>query len=387
MRGEPVNIDSIGKTIEDEINNLGDRFSKGGQRFSDGAGRSLERGIDRFFHFLAELFRGFFTVLGKVIGVAFIFVGVATLFVLLAGMFGIADIIHLGFSGWDSSYSIYEMGDLIFASSEWLWLGVIGFIFTVGIPFIALAYGGLVLLFPNLRVPYLGASLMGLWFLGQAAAATTGLNTAGQFSKEETVKDVVAVADLGMDADTLILEVGADPFNISEKRAYYANNDLMMKVEDGDITVGNVSFDIRSSKTSETLIELQRKSHGESYEEASVRAESIQYSFRVDSNIVTFDPYFTYPEGQLLRGQEVDVIMRIPVGKTVFINGGMKRIIDDIDNVQNMYDPRMVNHYWQMTEEGLNCLECIEESKEAELHIEGTSEDGDVTVDINITEN
>ena len=118
-----------------------------------------------------------------------------------------------------------------------------------------------------------------------------------------------------------------------------------------------------------------------------MRAESVQYSFRMDSNIVTFDPYFTYPEEQLLRGQEVDVILRLPVGKTVFIKGGMKRIIDDIDNVQNMYDPRMVNHYWQMTEEGLNCLDCIEEQKESELHIEGTSDDGDVTVDINITEN
>jgi len=60
MRGEPVNIGSIGKSVEDELNNLGQRFSKGGQQFTSGAGTTISRGIDKFFNFMAELFRGFF---------------------------------------------------------------------------------------------------------------------------------------------------------------------------------------------------------------------------------------------------------------------------------------------------------------------------------------
>ncbi|MEQ9187163.1 MAG: PspC domain-containing protein [Cryomorphaceae bacterium] len=387
MRGKPVNIDSIGKTVEEELNNIGARFSKGGQNFTDGTGRKIERGIDKFFNFMAELFRGFFTVLGKVLGVAFILIGVVTIVVLLTGVIGIADIVHLGSHGWDSSYSIYEIGDLIFNSSEWFYLAVLGLFLFVGIPFLGLAYGGLVLLFPTVRVPYLGASLMGLWFLGFFAGITVVLNTAGEYSKEETMTDRITLDDLGLVSDTLILEVGDDPFNISEKRAYYANNDFMMRIVDGRIMVGNIDFDVRASKTSEVLIEVNRTASADSYEEASVRADSIKYSFTVDSNIVTFSPYFTYPESQMLRGQDVELVLRLPVGKTIYLSNDMKRIIDDIDNVQNIYDPRMVNHYWMMSEEGLTCLDCEETKPKSSLKFEGVSEDGELKVDINLSEN
>jgi len=65
----------------------------------------------------------------------------------------------------------------------------------------------------------------------------------------------------------------------------------------------------------------------------------------------------------------------------------MKRIIDNIDNVQNLYDPKMVNHYWIMTEDGLSCLDCEEEQpEEARLRIEGSSEDGNVEVDVRVSD-
>ncbi len=60
MKGEPVNIDSIGRTIEKEINNLGEKISSTGNDFSKNSGKKIERGIDRLANFLAELFKVFF---------------------------------------------------------------------------------------------------------------------------------------------------------------------------------------------------------------------------------------------------------------------------------------------------------------------------------------
>ena len=361
MRGEPVNINNIGKTIEKEIDAFGERVSQAGDRFSKGSGRRLERGIDKFFHFIAELLRGFFTVLGKLIGGLFIIIGMFTIVAILAGTVGIADIIHFSSNDWNASMSVYEWGDIVFNSSEWLFTAVVGFILLIGIPFIALMYGGILLLFPSVKVPYLGASLTGLWFIGVILSILTAFSTASEFSKVETKMDRIPMESIGLSGDTLILEVGQDPFNISERRAYYSRNDFMMKIDDRNIVIGNVDLNVLRSNDQDVWIELKRSAQGSSYEMAQERADSIRYQFRVDSNRIAFDPYFSYPQIQLLRDQEVEATLRIPVGKTIYLSPSLKRIMEDIPNVTNTYDPDMVGHYWKMEVDGLTCLDCQQE--------------------------
>jgi len=216
-------------------------------------------------------FAVFFTVLGKVLGGLFILIGVFTLVVLLNGTVGVADIIHLSSNGWDSSWTIFETGDLVFASGEWFFMAVTGMLLMIGIPFLALAYGGVVLLFPKARVPYLGASLAGLWIIGIFLSIMTAFGVTKDVSKNETITDVIPLQDIGLVADTLRLEVGEDPFGIPEREAYHANNDFMIRIQDRKIVVGNVSFDVRRSKTDYASLELMRTSQGASYEQATLR--------------------------------------------------------------------------------------------------------------------
>lgn len=358
MKGEPVNIGNIGKTIEKEIDGFGERVSRAGDRFSKGSGRKIERGIDRFFNFLAELLRGFFGVLGKVIGGAFILIGLLTIVALVAGTIGVADIIHFGSNDWDASMSIYEWGDIVFESGEWMFLAIFAGFLLVGIPFIALIYGGLVLLFPQARVPYLGASLAGMWFIGIILSILTAFGIAQEFSKEETRFDRIPMAEMGLMGDTLILETGDDPFNISERRAYYSRNDFMMKIDDRKIIVGNIDFTVLRSNDDQVWLELNRSAKASSYEEAERRADSIRYNFQVDSNKLRLNAYFSYPQLYLLRDQEVEATLRIPTGTTIYLAESIKRIIEDIPNVTNTYDPQMVGHHWRMEEDGLTCLDC-----------------------------
>jgi len=363
MKGEPVNINNIGKTIEKEFDAFGERISNKEGAFRRNQGKKLERGVDRLFHFLAEIFRGLFTVIGKLFGTLFIVVGVFVFISLLAGVFGSADVIHLGSDSWSAGMDIYEWRDVVFNSDEWFFMAIVAFFLFVGIPFLALAYGGFVLLMPRYKVPYLGASLISMWFIGVVLAILTGLGIAQEFSKNESISDVIMLEDLGLKADTITLSIGDDPFNVSMKRAYYANNDFMMKSKDDYIIVGNVDFDIRKSQDDEVTLEVVRHANGASFEAAADKAEAIDYQFRVDSSNVILDPFFKYPQEDLLRSQEVSLVLRIPEGKAVFLDEGIKRIIDDIDNLQDMYDPRMVEHLWEMTPKGLDCVDCDKERR------------------------
>ncbi len=372
MKGEPVNIGSIGKTIEKEIGSLGEKISNSGNNFSRTSGRKIERGIDRLAHFLAEIFRGIFKVLGKVLGAIFLMIGTFTIIFMIAGIIGVADVIHFDSNDWSSSMNIYEWGDIVFTSGTWLLSAIVGFILLVGVPFLALAYGGVKLLFPRFKVPYLGASFFGLWFIGLVLSIMTAFSIGQEFSKEEKVVKTVVLSDRGLIADTINLNVGHDPFGISTNRAYYANNDFMMKVDNRRIIVGNVEFDIQQSSDSQVKLEVKKSAQAESNEEARIRADSIQYNFSMDSSSITFDPFFSYPQMHLLRDQEVRLTLKIPVGQVVYLDPSIKRVMDDIQNVTDMFDPKMVSHYWIMNSEGLTCLDCQEENddKEDEISID-----------------
>lgn len=342
----------------------------------------MERGIDRLGHFLAELFRGFFSILGKVLGAIFLMIGTFTVIFLIAGIIGVADVVHFISNDWSSSMNIYEWGDIVFTSSEWLFSAILGFILLIGVPFLAFAYGGMVLLFPRIRVPYLGASFFGLWFIGLILAIMTAFSIGQEFSKEEKVTEVIELSDQGLVGDTIDLSVGYDPYGISVNRAYYANNDFMMKVDNRNIIVGNVEFDIHQSNDNQIRLEVKKSAQAESYEEAGIRADSIAYNFSMDSNSIAFDPFFTYPQIHLLRDQEVRLSLKIPVGTVVYLDPSIKRIMDDIHNVTNMYDPKMVSHHWIMKSEGLTCLDCEDEKDKTKEEI--SIDVNDMSVDVHI---
>ena len=59
----------------------------------------------------------------------------------------------------------------------------------------------------------------------------------------------------------------------------------------------------------------------------------------------------------VFRGQDVDITVKVPQGKAVFLSNGLERIIDDIENVSNTWDGDMVGKTWIMKPEGLTMKE------------------------------
>jgi len=50
--------------------------------------------------------------------------------------------------------------------------------------------------------------------------------------------------------------------------------------------------------------------------------------------------------------------LRLPVGKTVLFHLNSGEIISDIKNIQNIWDSEMAGKAFEMTDAGLNCLDC-----------------------------
>ena len=356
MKGEPVNIGSIGKTIEDELNELGKTMKPGGK--GDRAAKRVGGAIERLANALLNLIVLILRTLGKVLGVIFSSAGVIALIGLLAMILGVADAIHFGDHDWSVSYSIYELGHLFFESGLWYGLALVGATLIFFCPFILLTYAGLVLLLKDFRIPYLAGSLFGLWLIGLAICVFVGISTGHEFSKEESIVDEMPLEALGVNADTIRIELADDPFNISERRAYSANHDFLIKDEDHRIIIGNVDVFVRQSRDGVNRLTIDRSASGHSYFEAEERADSIRYHFQHDSNALRFNAYYSFPESSSFRGQEVSATVEVNEGTVVYLAPGSERVIYDIRNVHDMHDVRMIGHYWLMTSKGFVCTDC-----------------------------
>lgn len=370
MKGEPVNISSIGKSIEDELNNFGEKISGQGGAMAKGTGKKLANGIDRFVYFILELLRNIFKFIGKFLGVLFLAIGVFWLIAIVAGVSGIADFIHFSSEGWNASMDVYEWSGFIFESSEWVFAAVMGGMLLVGIPFLALAYGGFLLLFPDKKVPYLGLSLFGLWFVGLVMTVFSVLGVHKVFSKEDTVVETIHLDELGISSDTLVVSLGDDPFNIDMHHAYRAADEFMIKVEDKVVSIGNVEVNVLRASDGHARVELRKTSGGDSFTAAKIKAEHIEYKFHAKGNKLMFDAYFNFPQSDMFRAQEIEVLVLIPEGMTVYLDESSNRVIRNIPNVTNTYDPYMVGHHWRMERNGLTCLDCKSSKDDEEVEEE-----------------
>jgi len=54
----------------------------------------------------------------------------------------------------------------------------------------------------------------------------------------------------------------------------------------------------------------------------------------------------------------VQLVLKVPVGKSVHLGKFTDEVIYDIKNVTDTYDGDMVDKTWTMTENGLECIGC-----------------------------
>jgi phage shock protein PspC (stress-responsive transcriptional regulator) len=352
MKGEPVNIDNIGKTIEYEANRVSEKFnSENTTKYV----KQAETAFEAFFNFLTQLLKGFFNVFGKVFGVVFLLIG----FVLLISItlwltVGNEMIFSITNQGVFSAVQSSELFNLIFESTEQYHLFLIGFSLAILIPILVIIYSGLKLLF-NVKTHFnVGLSLFILWVFGLVICLFLGFTVAkdqvidGQIKKEIKLPSISnnynITANEGYMPGKNILE--SFDLNISTDESYIYNND--------------VHFDIEKSKNEEASIRITFKSSGHSKKEAIENAKSINYHYVVKDNSININSYLSLPIKDKLRSQKVLITLYLPINKTIFLDNSLEGIIYDIDNVTDAYDHDMLGEKWIMLENGLTCFDCDE---------------------------
>jgi len=363
MKGEPVNISNIEKKIREEFEGVTSRVKDGVNDVTDKVKSSefqskAKSGIQELVDTLGKIILAILSVFGKFIGAILIFVATVTLIALIIGAFS-----------WGSFWGSFEMfgfghefihfPPLFFDSIIPNWLIIIFGFLIFAIPFVVLFILGLKILSSNVKSfsTTTKLSLLGLWIISIIGISIAGANFAtrtafdGVHNQTEELPIIVA--------DTLKVKmIGNDDLsNKKELRRRY-NSETVYDNDTQKLYSTRINVDIKPTDKANAFVKIRKESEGKSRLNANNDAEAIEYQFNLNDKNLELNGYFLSDFKNKFKGQLIDVTIYLPVNSLIYLDNSTRTFLNDVDNIQNIYDRDMPKHFYNMTENGLECLDC-----------------------------
>lgn len=356
MRGKEATISNIEKSIKEEVKEVGDSYNKfmNSPDYDRGTSR-----MDRLGDVVGSVLRVVLRVVVLLCGIFLIIAAIASLIGFITTMVMGNSFLHGGMwnFGWDSNIN---MANVInhFVSPGAYTISMIAISILIGIPILVILFIGTKLLFrykTNNRI--IGLGTFGVWLIALIALVIVGVNQAVNFSRQtsQTVTQKVECTN----CKTIYLELNDDLYESMIDDHISFEQMKVAEINGKEKLLGNPRFTIEKSTTGEFSLQIKKRARGSSTEDAQYNIEQITYNFAQRDSTIMLDPYYSLNDDAKWRDQEVSMTMKVPEGKSIFMNEKMKSIINDIENVNNMWGGDMVGKYWTMTADGLMLKDSI----------------------------
>jgi len=354
MRGEPVNIENIKRSVAEEMDSIRDRmneFTKGNKNFNaDTFSRKTGSVLENIFETTLDIIKSILKFAVKVIAVFMLLFGLVLFGCLLIALLAI-----LGVGGIDVPVFFTNF---FLTPSQQFW-GFTAMFLLIGIPLLMLVYQGIKILFrirhENSMVRYISGSLIAVGFI---MAIAVGFS----ISKNYRYRDVSRVS-------LPVIQPANDTLYIDAVKNERYSNGFGIHIDDDDdfsvvsgtldsiMRIRTVRLDIQKAPGDSFELVKVQIGRGSNREEAALSSRNMNYKFEQQDSLILFDQSFTISKDVKFRNQKINLILRVPVGKTIYLDENSRYVIYDIDNVTNTYDGLMTGHYWQMTPRGLKCTD------------------------------
>lgn len=363
MRGEKVDVNNISKAVNEEF----DDFKKKMKEFGNEVGsketkdrvKSSARKASEFF---GDVFHNMIRVFGKILAILLVFVGIALMAGLLATIFGKGTISVFDGPTGTTHFSLYEFGSAVLPVGLPIQLVVVTLILFLGVPLISIIYSGIRHLFgikQKNRIIKYTANI--LWLIGLVLIFYIGSVIGSDFRDEANNKQNVVLTQPA--GNTLYLDVKPTAEEDLYLGRHHRNkinlgNWVMVSKDEDKYRIAYPEVNIIASETDSFELVAIRLAHGYDKKDAVNRAKNIDYSISQNDSLLMFDSYFDIKTEDKLRAQEIKLLLKVPVNKSIYLSKRMEKIIFDIENVNDALDRDMVNRRWIMTKQGLKCVDC-----------------------------
>lgn len=351
MRGEPINVSNIGRIIEEEIEHISNKVSEIGNEFGSkkkgaATGGALGEALRQIVAFIGKVFAVLIQLISNLWKPLLILCGALVALGLLASWIAM-------FTG-----GVFFWPYMDYFAPEWpmvTMLGAFNILMIIGVALLSAGLSIIRLLYGTRMSRPWQVGLTAFWVLNIISFTIVLSFAARDFSNEAHIDRRVELT--GITTDTLNFRINdAVPAN----EEFHIDGDLFF-YHDAMIS-DHVDIEIRKGEGEGFVLEERLESRGTNLAMAEDLAAKIDYEEEITADALTVPTYFRIPSGTKWRAQGVRAILQVPVGKYIRFDGETRFYIDDADKVD--YRPRIYDNpgsTWEMTEEGLLCLDCKEE--------------------------
>ena len=348
MRGQEATVKNIEKSIKEEVAEVKESYKKFKESETYSKGKKSVTGA-------GDVVYNVFKVLLKVI---VIIIGVVLIISGFFGLLGFISTLAIGHSfvdGWPLIWSpeLQVPGFLNhFVEPGTVTFGMIAIGLLTGIPMLAMLFIGTKLVFRyKTNNTAIGLSMVGVWLIALVSLIVVSIGQVGNYKSQSSITENKTISCDS--CQTLYLKLADDKYEDYAELDLDINNFKIMVIDGAEVMMGQPRLDIVKSGSDNFTVSIKKAARGSSRENAKESAEDIIYIYELSDSTLLFDPYFLLEEDGKWRDQDVDITIKIPEGKAVFLGENMDEIIYDIDNVSNTWDADMVGKIWEMTPEGL----------------------------------
>lgn len=320
MKGEPVNIENIKRSVADE-------YGKVSSTWQHSASLRKTRNV-------AE---EIISVIGKIILIFFkiilFFVGLALLLAGVGLMIGVGTLLfakHAIFGGnyWFDRFD-WQVPDItgLFSDPMTITVVLICLIFLIGIPIIALIIGGIKLLF-NLRSHNRVMAITGFtaWILALIILVVVMLadndklvprvtNSDTKFFEPIRSKKLVVSLDNNAESDEIVT------YTFFNYNLYYSR--------DNHELLGMPHLVIRHTETEVPRIIVRKSVRSVQSNIPDYYFDEIEYAWNQDDSLLVLDKYFTADRDMRWSFPEVELVLEVPEGTTLSFSHGVNELIRD----------------------------------------------------------
>lgn len=362
MRGEPINVENIGRSIKDEFEQFGKKMGTAGKQFGERAKNWSEEQRDswkrnRTGDRIADFFHAFFRILGRIFAVILIIVGIGFLLGMFTSVLGL------------TNFGPGEFGDVLshlFSTATQHILAIVALFLFFGIPCIMLVYGGIRILFRiQGRHRMVNIVAFCLWLVGLCIGVGVFFSVSREFNHEGENSQKLQLPTARAHTLTVKVDIDSD-MEINggaHYRHWYSGGSFrreirVLSIDGSRVKFGYPHLHILPAPSDSFEVIIYRQSQGPTKREAQQFAGDIMYKVSAKDSTITLGSFFEIGSNARWRDQEVNIEIRVPVGHQIFLDKTTADLLDDVRNVSDTWDGYMADRRWMMTMKGLACIDC-----------------------------
>ncbi len=352
MRGEKVDVNTIKQNVQERAKDFGEEVKSTAQNISTKAKEFAETRGKTFAAEVRQSARPMGSKLGHAIGVLF-----KVFFLFIAGsialvLFGLLMAAIFGGVAW------WPFNDYLW-TNNWQPIYVWGtLILFLGVPLI----GFLIWLIRRIigvksKSSYLGWVFGGLWALGWVAVillVSSIVRETSSFQKAEAL--VVPITQPG---NKMTIMVSQPKLEFTDRFWWVDGDKEGWNITEDTLKLSWIDFTTEKSPDADYHVLLVKQSWGRSSKDARTRAEQIQYTVVSKDSILDIPNGYAISKESKFRGQTVELIIQVPVGKKLRFDESITRKLQTVQirrgdgiDFDHWFDYR-TNVDYVMTETGL----------------------------------